>query len=117
MATWAEVPRSRGRVFYDRLQELLRTTPDLLRAAEGGHRCRRAGIPHAHDWVLRRHRQRAEPSRGVAQTRPRCAIACSCRTGRRFPIIPGCRARGRISHEAREMVFGFVLNLVAERGW
>jgi hypothetical protein len=39
------------------------------------------------------------------------------RTETRFPTIPGCqKTRSRLPHEAHEKVFGWVLNLVAERG-
>ena len=70
MATWAEMPRSPGHAFYDRLQDLLREAgfDAFVEGACKPYYAPRMGapslpagtvFPHAHDRLLRGHRQRA----------------------------------------------------------
>src|SRR5271163_3220876 len=82
LATWAEMPRSPGHAFYDRLQDLLRE----------------AGFDAFVEGVCKPYYapRMGAASRGVARIRSRSAISCGCRTGRKFPTIPGCRARARV---------------------
>ena len=51
MATWAEMPRSPGHAFYDRLQDLLRK-PDSTRSLKG-----RASRITRRGWARRRFRR------------------------------------------------------------
>ena len=51
MATWAEMPRSPGHAFYDRLQDLLRQ-PDSTRSLKG-----RASRITRRGWARRRFRR------------------------------------------------------------
>ncbi len=113
MATWAEMPRSPGHAFYDRLQGLL---------SEGGfdafveevckpYYAARMGAPslppgryfrmHMIGYFEGIDSERGLAWRGAARTRSRCAIFCGCRTATRFPTIRGCRARARVCRTRR----------------
>ena len=69
MATWAEMPRSPGHAFYDRLQDLLREAGfdgfvegvcrPYYAPRMGAPSLPGAVFPHAHDRLLRGDRQRA----------------------------------------------------------
>src|SRR6478672_4923743 len=69
MVSWAEMPRSPGHVFYDRLQEVLlaggfdlfvETVCQPYYAPKmGAPSVPPALFPHAHGWLLRGDRQRA----------------------------------------------------------
>ena len=125
MATWAEMPRSPGHAFYDRLQDLLREAgfdaslkgrASVLRARMGARRFAGTVFPHAHDRLLRGHRQRAGHRvalRGLVLA-ARFPAAVERREGSRSSWLS--RTRSRLPHEAHETVFGWVLKLVAERG-
>src|SRR5271165_1970013 len=111
MATWAELPRSPGHAFYDRLQELLREAGfDVF--VEGvckPYYAPRMGAPSLPPGrYFRMHMigyfegsTASAASHGGARTRSRCATSCGCRIGRRSPIIRGCRARARVCHTRR----------------
>ena len=127
IATWAEMPRSPGHVFYDRLQDLLR---------EGGFDafveevCKpfyspRMGAPSLPPGrYFRMHMigyiEGIDSERGIVW---RCADSFSLRDFLRLSNVEKVpdhswlsRTRSRLSHEAHETVFGWVLKLVAERG-
>jgi transposase len=68
IVTWAEMPRSPGHVFYDRLQEVLiaggfglfvETACQPYLRAEDGRTVSASGalFPDAHGWLFRGHRQ------------------------------------------------------------
>ena len=128
LATWAEMPRSPGHAFYDRLQDLLREAgfDAFVEGVCKPYYAPRMGAPSLPPGrYFRMHMigyfEGIDSERGIAW---RCAdsfslrISCGCRTGRKFPTIPGwkSRTRSRLPHEAHETVFGWVLKLVAERG-
>ncbi len=109
MATWSEMPRSPGHAFYDRLQDLLRDAGFDAFVEEVYWTTRRGwGALLPPGRYFRMHMigyfEGIDSERGIAW---RCAdsfslpISCGCRTGRRFPIIPGCRARGRVCRTRR----------------
>jgi transposase len=102
MATWAEMPRSPGHAFYDRLQDLLREAG--FDAFVGGvcksYYAPRMGAPSLPPGRhFRMHMigyfEGIGSERGIARIRSRYGISCGCRTGRKFPTIPGCRKRTR----------------------
>ena len=126
MATWAEMPRSPGHAFYDRLQEFLREgrfrrvrgagLQAVLRA-EDGRAVAAAGavFPHAHDRLFRGDRQRA---RHRVALRGLFSLRDFLRLSNRDKVPDHSwlsRTRSRLPHEAHEKVFGWVLKLVAER--
>src|SRR5271167_235580 len=106
MATWAEMPRSPGHAFYDRLQELLQGAgfDAFVEGVCKPYYAPRMGAPslppgryfRMHMIGYSRASTASAASPGAARTRSRCAISCSCRTSRRFPIIRGFRARARV---------------------
>ena len=127
MVTWAEMPRSPGHVFYDRLQNLLaeagfdafveETCKPLLRA-EDGRAVVAAGplFPHAHDRLFRRARQRARHCLALLGFE---SLGDFLRLGERDKVPDHSwlsKTRSRLPHEVHEKVFAFVLKLVAERG-
>src|SRR5580693_7340555 len=101
--SWAEMPRSPGHAFYDKLQTLLteggfdgfvQTTCKPYYAPRWERRhCRRAAIS-ACTWsgILKGSTAKGA-SCGAAPTRIRCGISCGLRTGTRFRTTPGCRRR------------------------
>ena len=127
MATWAEMPRSPGHAFYDRLQELLRGAgfDALVEGACRPYYAPRMGAP----WLppgryFRMHMigyfEGIDSERGIAW---RCADSVSLRDFLRLSNrakVPDhswlSRTRSRLPHEAHEKVFGFVLRLVAGHG-
>ena len=127
MATWAEIPRSPGHAFYDRLQELLSEAgfDALVEEVCEPHYAPRMGAPSLPPGrYFRMHMigisrvPRAE--RGIAW---RCADSYSLRDFLRLSNVEKVpdhswlsRTRSRLPHEAHEKVFGWVLKLVAERG-
>jgi transposase len=103
MVTWAEMPRSPGHVFYDRLQEVLiaggfdrfveRVCQPYYAATMGA-----PSVPpgryfrmHMVGYFEGIASERVSP--GGARIRWRCAIFCGWRAGRRSPTIRGCRRR------------------------
>jgi transposase len=127
MITWAEIPRSPGHVFYDRLQNLL---------AEAGfdafveETCKpyyapRMGAPSLPPGrYFRMHMvgyfEGIDSERGIVW---RCSDSYSLRDFLRLvnrDKVPDhswlSKTRSRLPHEVHEKVFEFVLKLVAERG-
>ena len=111
MATWAEMPRSPGHAFYDRLQELLREAgfDAFVEQVCKPYYAPRMGAPslppgryfRMHMIGFSRGSTASAASPGAARTRSRCAISCGCRTATRFPIIRGCRAHARACRTGR----------------
>ena len=127
MATWAEMPRSPGHAFYDRLQELLQEAGFNV-FVEGvckPYYAPRMGAPSLPPGrYFRMHMigyfEGIDSERGIAW---RCADSFSLRDFLRLSNrdkVPDhswlSRTRSRLPHEAHEKVFGFVLKLVAEHG-
>ena len=127
MITWAEIPRSPGHVFYDRLQNLL---------AEAGfdafveETCKpyyapRMGAPSLPPGrYFRMHMvgyfEGIDSERGIVW---RCSDSYSLRDFLRLvnrDKVPDhswlSKTRSRLPHEVHEKVFEFVLKLVAQRG-
>jgi len=127
MATWAEMPRSPGHAFYDRLQDLLRDAgfdafvEDVCKPFYAP----RMGAPSLPPGrYFRMHMigyfEGIDSERGIAW---RCADSFSLRDFLRLSNVEKVpdhswlsRTRSRLPHEAHETVFGWVLKLVAERG-
>ena len=127
MATWAEMPRSPGHAFYDRLQELLREADfdGFVEEVCKPYYAARMGAPSLPPGrYFRMHMigyfEGIDSERGMAW---RCADSYSLRDFLRLSNrekVPDhswlSRTRSRLPHEAHEKVFGWVLKLVAERG-
>src|ERR1700731_4636974 len=91
VATWAEIPRSPGHAFYDRLQALLQEAgfdifvEDIckrtMRRGWVRHRCRPAAIS-ACTWSATSKGSTANAAlSGAARIRCRCGTSCGWRTG------------------------------------
>ena len=126
MTTWAEMPRSPGHAFYDRLQTLLQDSgfdafveevckpfyaPRMAPSLPPGRYFRMHMIGYF---------EGIDSERGIAW---RCANSFSLRDFLRLSNrekVPDhswlSRTRSRLPHEAHETVFGWVLKLLAERG-
>ena len=127
MATWAEMPRSPGHAFYDRLQELLREADfdAFVEEVCKPYYAPRMGAPSLPPGrYFRMHMigyfEGIDSERGLAW---RCADSYSLRDFLRLSNrdkVPDhswlSRTRSRLPHETHEKVFGWVLKLVAERG-
>jgi len=127
VVTWAEMPRSPGHAFYDRLQELLREAgfDAFVEQVCKPYYAPRMGAPSLPPGrYFRMHMigyfEGIDSERGIAW---RCADSFSLRDFLRLSNrekVPDhswlSRTRSRLPHEAHEKVFGFVLKLVAERG-
>jgi len=127
MATWAEMPRSSGHAFYDRLQDLLGEAgfDAFVEGVCKPYYAPRMGAPSLPPGrYFRMHMigyfEGIDSERGIAW---RCADSFSLRDFLRLSNrekVPDhswlSRTRSRLPHEAHEMVFGWVLRLVAERG-
>ena len=127
MATWAEMPRSPGHAFYDRLQELLREAgfDAFVEGVCKPYYAPRMGAPSLPPGrYFRMHMigyfEGIDSERGIVW---RCADSFSLRDFLRLSNrdkVPDhswlSRTRSRLPHEAHEKVFGWVLKLVAERG-
>ena len=111
MATWAEMPRSPGHAFYDRLQDLLEEAgfDAFVEGVCRPYYAPRMGAPSLPPGrYFRMHMigyfEGIDSERGIAW---RCADSfslrdsCGFRTATRFPIIPGCRARARVFRTRR----------------
>src|SRR6478735_7544469 len=98
MVSWAEMPRSPGHVFYDRLQEVL---------LAGGFDLFVETVCQPY-YAPKRGSPASVVLRGAVRIRCRCAIFCGWRTGRRFPIIRGCprRAGGCLMKSTRRSLAG-----------
>jgi transposase len=127
MVTWAEMPRSPGHVFYDRLQKLL---VDAGFDAFVEETCKpfyapRMGAPSLPPGrYFRMHMigyfEGLDSERGIVW---RCSDSRSLgdflRLGKRDKVPDHSwlsKTRSRLPHEVHEKVFAFVLKLVAERG-
>ena len=95
------------RAFYDRLQDLLREAgfDAFVEGVCKPYYAPRMGAPSLPPGrYFRMHMigyfEGIDSERGIAwrcaDLVPRSAISCGCRTGRKFPTIPGCRARARV---------------------
>src|ERR1700682_3435940 len=103
VATWAEIPRSPGHAFYDRLQSLLKEAgfdvfvEDVCKpyyAARMGAPSLPPGRYFRRTWSAISKGSTANVGlSGAARIRCRCGTSCGLRTGTRFPITPGCRRR------------------------
>jgi len=128
MATWAEMPRSPGHAFYDRLQDLLGEAgfDGFVERVCRPYYAPRMGAPSLPPGrYFRMHMigyfEGIDSERGIAW---RCADSFSLRDFLRLSNrekVPDhswlSRTRSRLPHEAHETVFGWVLKLVAERGF
>jgi transposase len=127
VVTWAEMPRSPGHAFYDRLQELLREAgfDTFVEQVCKPYYAPRMGAPSLPPGrYFRMHMigyfESIDSERGIAW---RCADSFSLRDFLRLSNrekVPDhswlSRTGSRLPHEAHEKVFGWVLKLVAERG-
>jgi transposase len=127
MATWAEMPRSPGHAFYDRLQDLLgeASFDAFVEEVCKPYYAPRMGapsLPPGRYFCMHMigYFEGIDSERGIAW---RCADSFSLRDFLRLSNrdkVPDhswlSRTRSRLPHEAHEKVFGFVLKLVAEHG-
>jgi transposase len=127
MVSWAEMPRSPGHVFYDRLQEVLHAGGfDLfVETACQPYYAPKMGAPSVPPGrYFRMHMvgyfEGIASERGIAW---RCSDSYSLRDFLRLENrekVPDhswlSKTRGRLPHEVHERVFGWVLKLVAEHG-
>ena len=127
MVSWAEMPRSPGHVFYDRLQEVLlaggfdrfvETVCQPYYAATMGA----PSVPPGRYFRMHMvgYFEGIASERGIAW---RCSDSLALRDFLRLESrekVPDhswlSKTRGRLSHEVHETVFGWVLQLVAEHG-
>jgi transposase len=127
MVTWAEMPRSPGHVFYDRLQDVLiaggfdrfvETVCQPYYAATMGA----PSVPPGRYFRMHMvgYFEGIASERGIAW---RCSDSMSLRDFLRLESrekVPDhswlSKTRGRLPHEVHERVFGWVLQLVAEHG-
>ena len=127
VATWAEMPRSPGHVFYDKLQRLLTEAgfDAFVEATCKPYYAPRMGAPSLPPGrYFRMHMigyfEGIDSERGIAW---RSSDSLSLREFLRLASrdkVPDhswlSKTRSRLPHEAHEKVFGWVLALVAERG-
>ena len=127
MVTWAEMPRSPGHVFYDRLQEVLMAGGfDLfVETVCQPYYAPKMGAPSVPPGrYFRMHMvgyfEGIASERGIAW---RCLDSMSLRDFLRLENrekVPDhswlSKTRGRLPHEVHERVFGWVLKVVAEQG-
>ena len=127
VATWAEIPRSPGHAFYDRLQALLKEAgfdvfvEDICKP----YYAARMGAPSLPPGrYFRLHMvgyfEGIDSERGIVW---RCSDSLSLREFLRLANrdkVPDhswlSKTRSRLPHEVHEQVFVWILNLVAERG-
>ena len=127
IVTWSEMPRSPGHVFYDRLQEVLIAGGfDLfVETACQSYYAPKLGAPSLPPGrYFRMHMvgyfEGIASERGIAW---RCSDSYSLRDFLRLENreeVPDhswlSKTRSRLPHEVHETVFGWVLELVAEKG-
>ena len=127
VVTWAEMPRSPGHAFYDRLQNLLIEAgfDAFVEEVCKPYYAPRLGAPSLPPGrYFRMHMvgyfEGIDSERGIVW---RCSDSFSLRDFLRLANrdkVPDhswlSKTRSRLPHEAHEKVFGWVLNLVAERG-
>ena len=127
IVTWAEMPRSPGHVFYDRLQEVLIAGgfDGFVETACQPYYAPKMGAPSVPPGrYFRMHMvgyfEGIASERGIAW---RCSDSMSLRDFLRLENrekVPDhswlSKTRGRLPREIHETVFGWVLKLVAEQG-
>jgi len=127
IVTWAEMPRSAGHVFYDRLQEVLLAGgfDGFVETACQPYYAPKLGAPSLPPGrYFRMHMvgyfEGIASERGIAW---RCSDSYSLRDFLRLENreeVPDhswlSKTRSRLPHEVHESVFGWVLKLVAEQG-
>lgn len=127
VVTWAEMPRSPGHAFYDKLQKLLIEAgfDAFVEEVCKPYYAPRMGAPSLPPGrYFRMHMvgyfEGLDSERGIVW---RCSDSYSLRDFLRLANrdkVPDhswlSKTRSRLPHEAHEKVFGWVLNLVAERG-
>jgi transposase len=127
IVTWAEVPRSPGHVFYDRLQDVLIAGgfDRFVETAGQPYYAPKLGAPSVPPGrYFRMHMvgyfEGIASERGIAW---RCSDSLALRDFLRLEsreAVPDhswlSKTRGRLPHELHETVFGWVLKLVAEHG-
>ena len=127
VVTWAEMPRSPGHAFYDRLHELLTGSgfDGFVEATCKPFYAPRMGAPSLPPGrYFRMHMigyfEGIDSERGIAW---RCSDSLSLRAFLRLANrdkVPDhswlSKTRGRLPHEVHEKVFDWVLALVAARG-
>jgi transposase len=127
VVTWAEMPRSPGHAFYDKLQKLLIEAgfDAFVEEVCKTYYAPRMGAPSLPPGrYFRMHMvgyfEGLDSERGIVW---RCSDSYSLRDFLRLANrdkVPDhswlSKMRSRLPHEAHEKVFGWVLNLVAERG-
>jgi transposase len=127
VVTWAEMPRSPGHVFYDRLQKVLSEAgfDAFVETMCKPFYAPRMGAPSLPPGrYFRMHMigyfEGIDSERGIAW---RCSDSLSLREFLRLASrdkVPDhswlSKTRSRLPHEVHEKVFGWVLALVAERG-
>ena len=127
MVTWAEMPRSPGHVFYDRLQAVLIAGgfDGFVETVCQPYYAPKMGAPSVPPGrYFRMHMvgyfEGIASERGIAW---RCSDSMSLRDFLRLENrekVPDhswlSKTRGRLSHDIHETVFGWVLKLVAEQG-
>jgi transposase len=127
IVTWAEMPRSPGHVFYDRLQEVLIAGgfDGFVETACQPYYAPKMGAPSVPPGrYFRMHMvgyfEGIASERGIAW---RCSDSMSLRDFLRLENrekVPDhswlSKTRGRLPREIHEAVFGWVLKLVAEQG-
>src|ERR1700690_958118 len=127
IVTWAEMPRSPGHVFYDRLQAVLLSGgfDAFVEMACQPYYAPKMGAPSVPPGrYFRMHMvgyfEGLASERGIAW---RCSDSNSLRDFLRLENrgkVPDhswlSKTRGRLPHEVHERVFGWVLKLVAEQG-
>ena len=125
--TWAEMPRSPGHAFYDRLQDLLAEAgfDAFVETICKPYYAPRMGAPSLPPGrYFRMHMvgyfEGIDSERGIVW---RCSDSYSLRDFLRLgnrDKVPDhswlSKTRSRLPHEAHEQVFGWVLNLATERG-
>ena len=127
VVTWAEMPRSPGHAFYDKLQKLLIEAgfDAFVEEVCKPYYAPRMGVPSLPPGrYFRMHMvgyfEGLDSERGIVW---RCADSFSLREFLRLSArdkVPDhswlSKTRSRLPHEAHEKIFGWVLNLVAARG-
>ena len=127
VVTWAEMPRSPGHAFYDKLQKLLNEAgfDGFVETICKPFYAPRMGAPSLPPGrYFRMHMvgyfEGIDSERGIAW---RCSDSFPLRDFLRLAQrdkVPDhswlSKTRSRLPHEVHEQVFGWVLNLVAERG-
>ena len=128
MATWAEMPRSPGHAFYDRLQDLLSEAgfDAFVEDVCKPHSAPRMGAPSLPPGRYFRMHMIGYFEGLDERARHRLALRGFVLGSREFLRLSNVdkvpdhswlsRTRSRLPHETHEQVFGWVLKLVAERG-